>query len=1136
MLRIYQFSLLAITLLLIITVSYWEFKDTFGESKADPYIIAFSGPVTNPIRKEAALLQQMGAQLLTEEINAAGGIEGRQVQLEVFDDDGKAEQAIKVAKEIVSRPNTLAVIGHSTSTLSLAAAPIYEAAKIPVVSVSSTADKLTRNRPWHFRTIFNDGLQGRFIAHYLKSALDQQRVVVINEAEDYGRHLGEQFIQAARAADLKVEARFTVDYNNAQNTQEVLQQAITALKSIPEEQTTIFYAGATEFGQVTLKKLRDSGIEHRLMGPDTVALPSFPQLFVTKSQDWSEAIGYTDGVLVAAPLLLDFLGQRAQRMKSDFQVRFNTTPSWESFFAYDAALLITDAIKKHKALGKPETIAEDREKIRQHLASLDHATRGTPGVTGINYFNSHGDGQKTLAVGEFSQGEIISSFKQLQGASKSQHKHAEKLSSQRNALVSVMDDHYFKTAVVYSGIQFQSISDINPIDNSVRLEFDLWLRYQGDEDLTQIEFINGVDIRDLPEPVVSSSLGKVNYKRYHINALFKLDFGPSPPRFGEHQVGVALRHKQLQDKQLIFVSDLQGIIHKKNHGFLDQVKSNQPLLEESGWHINDASLISQSILQKTMGNPLQLQGDGQGYSKSVFNAIIEVQRNELTIRNRALFDNLLYAILILASIFLTLLFTNTMQRMEKMTGLLFASQAMVGMLLILVMESFLLTNLPKTEFGSYYILKNIVFAFDILWWLGPAFYVEIGVRLFVWQPLEARTKRKIPGVAKGFVSTIILLITIFGIIGFVFDRPVTSLLATSGVVAMIIGLAIQMNISHIFSGLAMNLERPFRNGDMVRIGNNPVGRILDLGWRTTRIQTGANSVICIPNHVVGSSTIENFTHPNSMIFQFWDVYVDQEQDPERVSKLITDAALSASVVEGLSVDNIGVAYQGVDARGNGFKLFYSINDYSKRYHQKEQIWRNIRRHLNHAGIGLLTETKHLLTETAPTMYHGSTEVLLKENNILSLLPEALRKMLAERLEAKKYLAGDLVLKSGETGSSMYLIQEGAVRVSLESEEREGDTKVTHLGIGQFFGEMSLLTGEPRSATVHALTESSLLEIRKEDIFDALHSHPELQKAMGELLAERRLENQNILNSHKDYDEQRTSLAHLLARSISNFFK
>jgi potassium efflux system protein len=133
-------------------------------------------------------------------------------------------------------------------------------------------------------------------------------------------------------------------------------------------------------------------------------------------------------------------------------------------------------------------------------------------------------------------------------------------------------------------------------------------------------------------------------------------------------------------------------------------------------------------------------------------------------------------------------------------------------------------------------------------------------------------------------------------IAFVYDYRLTGLLATSGVVAMIIGLAVQLNITNIFAGVALNLERPFLVGDWVMIhGRTPdpengvIGQVIDINWRTTRLRTADDTEIVIPNGIISEKTITNFMHPNELSRFELDFTVDQNAKPERVIGLIHEA-------------------------------------------------------------------------------------------------------------------------------------------------------------------------------------------------------------------------------------------------------
>ncbi len=184
-------------------------------------------------------------------------------------------------------------------------------------------------------------------------------------------------------------------------------------------------------------------------------------------------------------------------------------------------------------------------------------------------------------------------------------------------------------------------------------------------------------------------------------------------------------------------------------------------------------------------------------------------------------------------------------------------------------------------------------------------------------------------------------------IAFVFDRPITSLLATSGVLAMIIGLAAKMNLSNIVSGLAINLEHPFRVGDWVKIGSYDEGVIEDINWRATQIRTRTGLSLIIPNSIVAEKDILNFSAKENLWLRP-TIYVDPRHPPEIVRKILDQALLS---VEGILTEPAPFSlYVGINDWAASYWMYVCIEDYSKKYRILQSLWENAWAELSRAGI------------------------------------------------------------------------------------------------------------------------------------------------------------------------------------------
>ena len=200
------------------------------------------------------------------------------------------------------------------------------------------------------------------------------------------------------------------------------------------------------------------------------------------------------------------------------------------------------------------------------------------------------------------------------------------------------------------------------------------------------------------------------------------------------------------------------------------------------------------------------------------------------------------------------------------------------------------------------------------------------LKIFVWKPIERSTGNEIPGL---LISTCVLpdlALASFGILAFVFDMKVTGLLATSGMVAAIIGLALQMNLSNIISGITISLEKPFKIGDWVQIGDQE-GKVLETNWRTTRLETRDECVICIPNSVVSDSHIHNYHYPDDLFLLDLSVQIDVGHRPERVEKILLDAMMD---IEGILKDPAPSVDVVMENWSVTYTLNFAVRDYEKR--------------------------------------------------------------------------------------------------------------------------------------------------------------------------------------------------------------
>lgn len=221
----------------------------------------------------------------------------------------------------------------------------------------------------------------------------------------------------------------------------------------------------------------------------------------------------------------------------------------------------------------------------------------------------------------------------------------------------------------------------------------------------------------------------------------------------------------------------------------------------------------------------------------------------------------------------------------------------------------------------------IVIGFDICSWLLAAYAVTLWVRVHYFKRIEDETHMPVPHLLKMLIYTIIGSTTASCIIAFVFRYPITGLITSGGFFVAVIGFAIQQNLSHIFSGLMLNIEKPFRIGDWVKLGpetGNLIGKILDVTWRSTRVLTIQNNVICVPNSRIGESLIENFNYPDDFYVHTFELFLDRNHNPDEVMKV-----MKAAITKDKLVLDFDLQPKRIEDENMVYIVFVSASDYDQ---------------------------------------------------------------------------------------------------------------------------------------------------------------------------------------------------------------
>lgn len=311
-----------------------------------------------------------GVKLAAEEINNSGGVLGRKIRLIIEDDLGKPEEAALVVTKLITRDSVIAVIGENSSSQSLAAAPVCQSSRIPMISPSSTNPKVTKIGDYIFRVCFTDPYQGKALASFVKLNLKANTAAVLRDNKnDYSVGLAEFFTKEYTALGGKVVAQANYVGGDTE-----FRPQLTSFKS--KKPAVVFIPGFyTDVGQIAIQA-RDLGITQPLVGGDGWDSPTVIEIGGKAVNDSY----FSDHYFVGDPRPV------VQRFVTEIRKRYGRNPEANASLGYDALKILAESIRKANSL--------DGKAIRDQIA----ATKDYEGVSGTITMGPERDPIKPVAM------------------------------------------------------------------------------------------------------------------------------------------------------------------------------------------------------------------------------------------------------------------------------------------------------------------------------------------------------------------------------------------------------------------------------------------------------------------------------------------------------------------------------------------------------------------------------------------------------------------------------------------------------------------------------------------------------------------------------------------------------------------
>jgi small-conductance mechanosensitive channel len=373
-------------------------------------------------------------------------------------------------------------------------------------------------------------------------------------------------------------------------------------------------------------------------------------------------------------------------------------------------------------------------------------------------------------------------------------------------------------------------------------------------------------------------------------------------------------------------------------------------------------------------------------------------------------------------------------------------------------------------------------------------------------PLKIRGKKPFPRITRDFILILCYAVLVFIVLRLQSNINLISLITTSAALTVVLGFAAQSLLSNFFFGLVLQIERPFDIGDWIQVGDY-IGMVTNINWKSTKLITRDQVIVNIPNSEITARIFLNYSKPDRKVRSTITIGLEYDAPPDLVKKVIIDVLYQHQKVLKHPVPDVLLNTFGDSA------ILYEIRFWHENFSNEPRIkseiniriWYALRRR-NITIPFPIRDIRHTHKERAyqaAKRGHSCNDMVLMFENVPVLSPLSLeeRDQLAHLVEIEPFGEGEIIVRQHETGDSLYIITKGTCEVLLESHSRQFK-QVAVLKKGDFFGEMSLLTGEPRSATVRAIEDTEVIKIQKDIFSKILSANSGISEYLGQVLAER----------------------------------
>lgn len=369
--------------------------------------------------------------------------------------------------------------------------------------------------------------------------------------------------------------------------------------------------------------------------------------------------------------------------------------------------------------------------------------------------------------------------------------------------------------------------------------------------------------------------------------------------------------------------------------------------------------------------------------------------------------------------------------------------------------------------------------------------------------LERRSGQEIPPLIGDLVGALVFFTGFCLMLTLVFGKDITAILATGGAGLMVLGLALRDMLLAAFTGLMLNIEKPFKAGDFIRVDDRRfqyLGKVKKITWRTTVLETTLNETVVIPNLSLANAVVINFDAPDHRSRRNIEVVIDYDTSVESAERILYAAALSADVelvvppaVNARRMERDGVVYE----------VGVTIPEYKDYKPYEHAIIKSILQRMHDAGITVtFPKSEVVYSKARARIADRSLDrfYLVQQCRLFRSMPDTVCRHIADALLEHHFPRGAVIVQGGERHHALFIVGEGMVR--RRRADQDGDGLIEERFIAtEFFGRRALFAHQPQTATVLAETNALVYELEQSALVKLFVAAPDLPAVFAQALAQ-----------------------------------